>query len=155
MKVLAWLILIATISLNVYGAEDVTADINRKAAFIDELITGEKLASLTVISNEESEGSPPEIKFYTKGRNLVAATIVVGHETWVSKLTVYYYDNESPMKYLRVITGRQKQPEREAILYGTEGKPLWQNVDTPKVDASDILKIFRTINSIRKSAAQY
>ncbi len=155
MRILAWLILTTAISLNVYAADDLITDINRKSANIEDLIQGQKLSVLSVRSDEESEGNPPEIRFYMKAGKLLAVRIATGHETWVSVITVYFYENGAPMKYLKLITGREKNPEREAIIYSQEGRVLWKNMEKPQVDIADILMVFHAIRTIRQSASQY
>lgn len=155
MKALIWLFLITAIHSKISIATEFSADINSAVERLDQLIENKKLAMITVSGNEELEGVPPEVKFYILDGRLVAAAVSTGHETWASKVTWYFYDNGKPMKYLRVITGRQSQPEREAIIYNLEGKVLWNNIDHPLVEINDILSAFTAIGNIRQSASRY
>lgn len=156
MKAWIGLFLLGCLSPAASAADDPVAEVNRQVSRIEESIAGDRLAALSVVSEETAEGVPPEIRFHAgaDGR-LVAASITAGHESWQSKISWYFFENGKAMKYLRIITGRSDQPEREAVVYGREGQVIWKNVDEPLVDAEDLRRAYRAIAAVRKAASRY
>jgi hypothetical protein len=148
---LAWLL----VSCVHAPAADLAVEIDGRAAVIDRAIEAGELQALLVAAEVESEGSPPEIRFYTAKDKLVAATVKVGHETWSTLITVYFYEDGKPMKYRGVVTGREPRPEQEAIFYGRDGLVIRHSVPTPRVDPEGLLATFKAIEAVRRAAARY
>ena len=134
---------------------DPVAEVNARVARIDESLRSESASSVVVSSDGPIEGRPPEIRFSVLAGRLVAARVSSGHETWTSRVTVYFYDDGRPMKYLRSISGRVDAPPRQAILYAPNGQVLWRNVDEPLVDPAGLRAAYQQIESLRRASARY
>jgi hypothetical protein len=149
-----WAALLFSIALQAF-ADDRIDRINQEVARLDQLIAAKQLELLTVASSQESEGRPPEIGFYSLQGRLVAATISVGHETWSSVTTVYFRADGAPLKYLKVLTGRTDVPARQAVFYDAQARVFWSSGAAPAVTPADLLRSYRLLSSLRKSAASY
>lgn len=143
-----------------YATTDKVADANSQVARIDAALRGKGVLNLAVkeeinAGDNPNEGVPPQIQFSTLSGKLVAARFHVGHEIWGSTVTVYFYDDGKPLKYLRVIEGQQSKSERQSIIYAPDGTVIWKNVDVPLVDPSGIQSVYKAIESLRQASADY
>ncbi len=97
--------------------------------------------------NDATEGVPPGFKFYfdAESQKLTACLIHVGHETWSHDFSYYFDEQENVLKYLDVIFGDENKSPRSAIIYGKDGKPLWKNVDAPRLEPAEIRTLYRAL----------
>lgn len=116
--------------------------VNEKVAAIQEDISSGDLAVIEIKEILDSEGSPPEFKFYYNQDDLVAVHVNVGHETWLVKYSYYFYPNGFKMKLVEEIVGRPDNPPKKAILYDKKGKVLWSSTDKIKVAPNKIKNLF-------------
>jgi hypothetical protein len=139
-----------------YGLLDSVAEVNRRVAQIERALSGDRAVNLDVKSDGESEGSPPEIRFGSVSGKLVAARLSVGHEVWQSRVTIYFYEDGKPMKYLRNIVGRADVSQPQAIIYAPDGRVLWRNIEGPPVvDPVEVRAAYQAIERLRRAAARY
>lgn len=141
--------------LDVWADGDIASKVNAAVARIDTAIGKGEVTTVTVSGNEESEGRPPVIRYFTERGQLVASSVEVGHETWSSRIIVHFYNDSKPMKYGRTVKGRGDRPSREAIIYAQDGEIVWKNVNAPMIDPAHLVNLYRAIETIRSSAAQY
>jgi hypothetical protein len=113
-------------------------EINAKVDKIDKLIkNGDKTLPSIETSYDfknATEGVPPQFSFFFDSgtSKLVVCKIHVGHETWAKEFFYYFDENEDIQKYLEVVPASLFGPSasRSAIIYGKNGKVLWQNLET-------------------------
>lgn len=106
---------------------------------------------------DATEGVSPGFKFFfdSKSERLVACKIHVGHETWSKDFTYYFDEDGGLLKYLEVVSGREDNPPRAAIIYGKGGKSLWHNLDAPRLTPEKIKAIYKSLQEGAKPFEPY
>lgn len=106
-----------------------TEIINKEVGLIQERISKKELPFMEVNNTITSEGVPPAFKFYYQEDRLIAALIDVGHETWSTHFSYFFYENGNLMKFIKKINDREPNEPIQGIIYNRNGKILWSNID--------------------------
>jgi hypothetical protein len=139
-------------------------EINAKVDKIDKLIkNGDKTLPSIETSYDfknATEGVPPQFSFFFDSgtSKLVVCKIHVGHETWAKEFFYYFDENEDIQKYLEVVPASLFGPSasRSAIIYGKNGKVLWQNLETaPRQTPEEIKDLYEALSKAADKFAPY
>lgn len=149
MKRYAFIFLLTLASVAQAGEVDPIQQVNVKVAAIQSDIASGDLAFIKIKEIVDSEGSPPEFKFYYNQDNLVAVHVSVGHETWLVKYSYYFYQNGGAMKHVEEIFDRPDNPPKKAIIYDEKGKVLWSNIGEVKVAPGKIKDLFNSHQNLK------
>ncbi len=155
MKRYTFIFLLALASFAQAGGMELIREVNLKVAAIEADIASGDLAVINMKEILDSEGSPPEFKFYYNQGALVAAHVNVGHETWLMKYSYYFYPNGLAMKLVEEIVDRPDNPPKKAIIYGEKGNVLWSNCDEVKVAPRRIKDLFNSHQNLKKMFQGY
>lgn len=151
-----WLFFVfLSISLASYAGQDSVESVNKDVASLQEEIARGDLPYIEINDIVVTEGKPPELKLHYRGDRLIAAFVSVGHETWSTHFSYFFYDNGAPMKFTKVIQGRPDSPPRQGVVYDRSGKVLWKNIDAPPVDPARLHQLLSRLNQIREGFSHY
>jgi len=120
---------------------------------IDSSLLYPYLTSGMVESQNPSEGVPPEMTFYFNEKNeqLIAVKAHVGHEVWGTTYYYFFNEKEKIIKYLTFNSASKDIPEidkkRYAIIYNPEGKIIWKNTETAKIEPEKVLKLYKLLSA--------
>ena len=124
------------------GGEDPIQQVNAQVAEISDAIASGELAVVEMNEVVESEGSPPDLKFYYRQDRLLAVQVDVGHETWSNRFSFYFYENGQIMKFLKTTLDRPDNPPKLAVIYEPDGSVLWKNTDDTYIDPDELKALF-------------
>ncbi len=104
----------------------------------------------------EFEAVPPEVKYYydSETLKLVMLEVNVGHETFATKHSYYFSENQA-LKYIKEILHRADNPPKQAIIYASDGSVLWKNIDEPAMDSKKAVELFNLNINALKAFAKY
>ncbi|MFC2156091.1 hypothetical protein ACFLRB_06355, partial [Acidobacteriota bacterium] len=101
-----------------------------------------------------SENGGGGFRFYWNENTgkILAAFIIISHETWQNKFCYFFDANGFPIKYLKQTINRPDQPPEKGIIYGDKGEIIWQNIEAPPRNPNEIIEMFK---KFRKSIDEY
>jgi hypothetical protein len=146
-------IAIGLLTLLFFGGAELRAastveEINAKVDRIDKLIKDKDKTLPSIETSfdfkDATEGVPPQFSFFfdSGSSKLIVCRIHVGHETWGRDFFYYFDENEDIQKYLEVVPASKFGPSasRSAIIYGSNSKVLWKNLETPPRQAPETIR---------------
>ena len=104
----------------------------------------------------ELEGVPPEVKYYYKpgSMELIMMQVDVGHEAFSTYFT-YYFKNNKIIKFIKGTENHPEKPPKQAIIYGSDGKVLWKNIDEPRVLTNVVVDLYKRNMALLKEFRKY
>ncbi len=100
------------------------------------------------------ESGPAKIKFYSlyqeekESLSLVCVKFSISKGwSYRNEYTYYFSKDEKPIKFIKETLHRPDNPPKQAIIFDSNGRPLWSNYkrDLP-VKTEDLKRIFKELN---------